>query len=210
MNGLTLARKISAFLALAASILLSGCDTVKLIQPYDADLYKNTESFYKQASLVIARGVSVSPNTPAEVRGIPAGTEASHPGHYSKFKDNYDELLIDSNALILRSLANSGTVGQLGQAIQAKIESAITQTLPSECDDLQGNFPGVSLTTRNYIDLKCLMGRWRVEHQGLSPQGDLTYGKQVLKSGNWEGRHKTLFTAILAIQQAEASKKSDE
>ncbi len=185
-----------------------GC-TVNLVQPYDADLYANTEAFFKKASAIITKGMNASPKIPDDIRAIPEKSEKQHPGHYNQFKNDYDALLIDSNSLILRSLSNYGQIDALGMEIQSKIEEVITSNFPNYCDSLQDNFSNVSLTTRNYIDLKCLIGRWSEVHQGKGKSGDITYGKQVLKRSNWEGRTKTLFNAILAIQRAEASKKNN-
>jgi len=186
---------------------LSACTTVNLVQPYDADLFNNTEAFYKNASTVIAKGISVSPKTSEELLAINDDEKEQHPGHYRQFYVDYNNLLIESNALILRSLSNSQQVDITGQAMQEKIEAVISESFPTECDTLQESFASVSLTTRNYIDLKCLIGRWSEAHQGRSPSGDITRGKQVLKKATWEGREKSLFDGILAIQTAEASKK---
>lgn len=189
-----------------AGLMLAGCATVTLVQPYDADLYANTEAFYKQAARVIARGVSASPRTSGDVRSIADGAEAQHPGHYRQFRADYDTLLIESNALILRSMANATRIGAAGQQLHDKIEAAITESFPSECDSLQASFAEVSLTTRNYIDLKCLIGKWSEQHQNP----DLTNGKRILKQSNWEGRAKSLFQGILAIQSAQAAKQKGE
>ena len=197
---------VKLFCVLLFFILAAGC-TVNLVQPYDADLYSNTEEFYKKASAMIGKGVNVSPKLPRDIRAIPDGSKEQHPGHYNQFKNDYDALLVDCNSLILRSLSNSGQIDALGRDIQSKIEEAITSNFPTSCDSLQNTFSGVSLTTRNYIDLKCLIGRWATEHEGKREDNDITYGKQVLKKSNWEGRSKTLFDSILAIQKAEASKK---
>jgi hypothetical protein len=196
--------ELCCVLILFASLI--GC-AVNLVQPYDADLYANTEAFYKKASAMIAKGMNASPKTSDEIKAIKKGSEEKHPGHFNQFKDDYDALLIDSNSLILRSLSNSGQINALGMQIQAKIEEAITSNIPGSCDSMQDDFPGVSLTTRNYIDLKCLIGSWSEVHQGRGPSGDITFGKMILKKSIWEGRAKTLFDGILAIQKAEASKK---
>jgi len=195
------------FITLLLVCCLSACTTVNLVQPYDADLYNNTEAFYKNASAMIAKGISVSPKTSEQLLAIADDEKAQHPGHYRQFYVDYNSLLIESNALILRSLANSQQLDNSGQAIQQKIEAVISESLPTECDSLQQSFPSVSLTTRNYIDLKCLVGRWSEAHQGHDPNGDITRGKQILKQAAWEGRAKSLFDGILAIQTAEASKK---
>jgi hypothetical protein len=199
-------KSIRIFFILFFIFSLIGC-TINLVQPYDADLYANTESFYEKASAMVAKGITLSPKFSDDIRDIPAGTEEQHPAHYNQFKGDYDALLIDCNSLILRSLSNSGEIDKIGREIQKKIEMAIVSTLPNSCDSLQESFPNVSLTTRNYIDLKCLIGRWSEVHQGKNGSDDITFGKQVLKKSNWEAREKTLFEAILAIQTAEASKK---
>lgn len=199
---------VGLFCVLVLCISVASC-TVKLVQPYDADLYANTESFYKKVSAMIAKGANVSPKLPNDIRAIPEDSKEQHPGHYNQFKEDYDALLVDCNSLILRSLSNSGKIDKIGRDLQAKIESTITNSCPSSCDTLQSTFSDVSLTTRNYIDLKCLIGRWSEEHQGNGENGDITYGKQILKKSNWEGRSQALFNCILAIQTAEASKKED-
>ncbi len=198
-------KKISFSVLLVILVFSSGCTTT-LVQPYDKDLYNNTEAFYKKTSSVINRGMKVSPKTSTEVKAIPDKQKEVHPAHFKQFEADYKELVVDANSLILRSLANSGKLDDIGQNVQLKIELAITKVLPDTCDTLQSSFPGVSLTTRNYIDLKCLIGKWSITHQGLGEQGDSTYGKQILKSSNWEARMGTLFQGILAIQKAEAFK----
>jgi len=199
---------VRLLIVMCLPLYISSCN-VTLVQPYDAELYKNTENFYKKASTVIARGMSVSPKTSNEVRSISDATKEQHPGHYKQFKRDYDALLVENNALILRSLANSDQIDKMGKKLQAKIEAAIEKKLPGDCDSLQSSFVGVSLTTRNFIDLKCVIGRWNDVHQGKGSNNDSTYGKQILKQANWEGRSKTLFDAILAIQKAEATKKDE-
>lgn len=185
-------------------IFLSGCIPVTLVQPYDADLYSNTEAFYKKASDLIAKGVSVSPVSNEERDAITPQEAEHHPGHYKQFKAGYESLLVDANALILRALANSGSIDSKALEIHIKIENAITNSIPNGCDDLQNQFSGVSLTVRNYIDLKCLIGSWEKQHNSK----DLTGGKLILKKANWEARSKSLFEGILAVQKAEAAKKN--
>ena len=185
------------------TIFLSGCITVNLVQPYDSDLYSNTESFYKKASALIADGVSVSPVSNKERDLISSQEKEKHPGHYKQFKVKYDSLLIDANALILRALASSGRIDLKAQQIHTKIENAITKSSPGNCDDLQKQYSNVSLTVRNFLDLKCMIGNWEKQHNSTK----FTGGKLILKKANWEARSKTLFDGIIAIQKAEASKK---
>lgn len=188
---------------LLISLMLFGC-TVTLVQPYDAELYKNTEAFYKKAATMILKGENSSP-TAQQLANITPKAASDNPGHFSKFKTDYDELLVDSNALILRSLANSGKVDDIGKQAQAKIEDLIRGNISTACETAQQDFPSVDLTTRNYIDLKCLVTKWKNEHQGVGGT-DASDGKQILKKANWEGRERTLFDSILAIQSAEAFK----
>lgn len=191
--------------SISVFLFIAGCTTVTLVQPYDADLYSNTESFYKKTSKMIAKGISVSPKTNSDRKAIKDNNVEEHPGHYNQFKDKYDSLLIDANSLILRALANSGSIDSNAQEMHTKIESAITNSIPNECDDLQNEFSSVSLTVRNYIDMKCLIGKWGQQHNSKDSTGD----KLILKKANWEARSKTLFQGILAIQKSEASKKDD-
>lgn len=184
-------------------LALTGC-TVTLVQPYDAELYKSTEAFYKKAATVILKGESASP-TGQQLASITSKAASENPGHFSKFKADYDELLVDSNALILRSMANSGKVDDLGKQAQSKFEGFIGGDVASACETIQQDFPAADLTTRNYIDLKCLVAKWKNEHEGVGGAGT-SEGKQILKKGIWEGRERTLFNAILAIQSAEAFK----
>lgn len=198
-------KRLKTLLLSVFFVALSGCSLVTLVQPYDADLYSNTESFYKKSSEVIAKGISVSPKTNGERDGITHSDIEKHPGHYNQFKSDYSSLLIDVNSLILRALANSGDIASKAQEVHTKIENAITKSIPDKCDDLQNEFSEVSLTTRNYIDLKCLIGKWESQHNSKDTSGQ----KLILKKANWEARSKSLFQGILAIQKAEASKKDD-
>lgn len=183
-------------------LCFTGCKTLTLVQAYDKDLYANTENFYKDASIVIAKGMSDSPLKSNEIEAIVQGKEKDHPGHYSNFKLEYERLVVESNSLILRSLANSSKIGKLGNDIQTKVENAIVKQIKTECDTSQEQFKNVSLTTRNYIDLKCMIVKWQRVHKD-QPKG-------ILKSALWEGRNLTLFNAILAIQKAEVSKKQNK
>lgn len=186
-------------------LLVSGCTTVTLVQPYDAVLYNNTELFYKKASELIARGVADSPRTNDERKKMSKDTGDQSAGHYNAFKDQYGALVIDVNLLILRALANSSKIDAKAQGIHIKLEEYISKGMSEECKELHKGFIDVSLTVRNYIDLKCLIEKWDREHQS----DEITRSTMILKKANWEGRSKNLFGAILAIQNAEASKKTD-
>lgn len=189
------------------SLTLIGC-TVTLVQPYDAELYKNTETFYKKSEEMILRGENSSP-TAQQLANIPLKAASDNPGHFSKFQADYDELIVESNSLILRSLANFGKVDEIGKQAQSKIEDVIRGQNTTACETVHKDFPSVDLTTRNYIDLKCIVTKWKNEHQGVGGIG-APDGKQILKKANWEGRERILFQAILAIQSAEASKNKSK
>lgn len=177
--------------------LLAGC-TLKLVQPHDAQLYTNTEQFYKNAASLLSNGEQSSPANRQHLAALSAQQIDQHPGHYSQFQTAYDRLVIESNALILRSLANSGTLSSPGKQLQAGIERHLQQGLSTQCDTLQRDFPDADLTTRNYIDLKCLITKWQGEHDQANPP--------ILYKATWQARSNALFDGILAIQSAETHK----
>ncbi|MQG95035.1 hypothetical protein [Pseudomonas sp. MN1F] len=177
--------------------LLAGC-TLKLVQPHDAQLYTNTEQFYKSAASLLSKGEQSSPANLQQLAALSAQHVNPHPGHYSQFQAAYEQLVIESNALILRSLANTGTLSTPGKQLQAGVERLLQQGLSTQCDALQRDFPDADLTTRNYIDLKCLVVKWQGEHRQAS--------QQILYKATWQARNNTLFDGILAIQSAETSK----
>ncbi len=192
----------AAFLMIGAiSLLLTAC-TVKVVQPYDERLYNDTEAFFKKADVMVEQGKKVSPDTDAQRAAISKPEE--HPGHVSAFSSKYDTLAVDSDALILRALANSQSVGSLGSETQARLNDVIDKSIPSACPDLLKGLEKVDLTTMNFVDLKCTVLTWKEQH------GDpaLTRGTGILKKANWEGRKKALFDTILAIQKAEGFKKN--
>jgi hypothetical protein len=187
-------------LALLAGALLAGC-TFTLVQPYDEKLFNDTEAIYKKAAGMIDDGMSASPRTDDERRAIKEPAKSA--AHFSAFKPRYDALLNDSDALLMRAMAGSAKLDATGLRINQKIEELIAKELPSQCEDLDREFQNVSLTVKNYVDLKCLLLRWREQHQDPV----LTDKTQILKRGNWEGRKGTIFNAVLAIQKAEGFKK---
>jgi len=180
--------------------LHSAC-AVKLVQPYDQKLVSDTESFYKKAASFIDAGKVVSPTTDADRANIDDPTV--HPGHFSNFEPKYDELLVDTEALILRGMASSAEIDAVGAAIQNKIDKLIKAELPSNCPELENEFGRVSLTVANYVDLKCMILKWKDRHD----DEHFTQEKKILKRGNWESRRLNLFNTILAIQKAEGFKK---
>ena len=68
--------------------------------------------------------------------------------------------------------------------MQGKIEKLISDPLSSQCSELESEFAGTSLTVKNYVDLKCVLVRWRAQH------GDdkITDSAMILKKANWEAR----------------------
>jgi hypothetical protein len=199
-----MAQKKSAILISGLLVLLfSGCTTVRIVQPYDDRLFDETETFFKNADAMVERGKSVSPRSDAERAAIVEPTK--HPGHISAFESKYDELLVDSDALILRAIVNGQVVDYLGSKIGEKINAAIESSLPSVCEEVaEAAAAKMSLTAMNFVDLKCIVIKWKEEHGDK----ELTDGKSILKKVNWEGRKIALFTAILSIQKAEGFKKN--
>ena len=180
---------------------LTGC-TVTLVQPYDEKLFNDTEELYKKAAAMIGEGESTSPVTDDQRRAI--ADPAKHPAHFSKFAPKYDALLIDADALLMRSMAGSSKLDATGIRINTKIEKLISEGLPSYCAELEQEFAAAtSLTVKNYVDVKCLLVRWRAQHA----DPELTQDKLILKRANWEGRRLLFFNAVLSIQKAEGFKK---
>lgn len=182
--------------------LTSGC-AVTLLQPYDEKLLTDTESVFKKASAMIDDGIANSPKTDDERSAIQA--TADHPAHASKFEARYAALGTDADALILRALSKSQDVDDAGEKLQKKINELVESSLPSQCDDIEGEL-GVStssLTVKNYIDLKCVFVRWKAQHSDAK----LTRNTGILKKTNWELRKSAIFSVTLAIQRAETSKK---
>lgn len=181
-------------------LLLTAC-TVKLVQPYDEKLLNDTEAFYKKAATTIEEGRSASPRTDDERNKIIEPTK--HPAHISAFESKYDALIVDSDALILRAIAGSQSIDSVGEAVQTKINELIEAKLPTLCPELKENLGKVSLTAMNFVDLKCLVLKWRKDHADK----ELTEGTGILKKANWEGRQVVLFETVLAIEKAERFKK---
>jgi hypothetical protein len=194
-------RSLAAILIVGFLVFTAPACNIKLVQPFNEKLFNDTEALYKKAAEMIAEGKAVSPKTDDQRAAISVLIE--HPAHISSFESKYDALIVDSEALILQAMAGSQEIDAAGQAIQGKIDELIDASLPSKCPDLQAEFAKVSLTAKNFVDLKCLILKWQAEH------GDekLTKGTSILKKANWEGRKAVLFNIILAIQKAESFKK---
>lgn len=194
-------RSLAAVLTAGFLLLFVTACTTRLVQPYNEKLLNDTEAFYKKAATMIEEGKAVSPKTDEERAAINKPSE--HPAHISAFDPKYDVLIVDSEALILRAMSGSQEIGTTGKAIQNKINELIEASLPSQCPELQAELGKVSLTVGNFVDLKCLILKWRADHG----DGKLTKGTGILKKANWEGRKVVLFDTILAIQMAEGFKK---
>lgn len=182
-------------------LLLTSC-TLKVVPKYDDKLYNDTEAFFKKADAMIELGKAVSPKTDDERALITKPDQ--HPSHVSAFESKYNELLLDSDVLILRAIVNEQGADSIGKAVQTKISALINESLPSNCTDLeQAQTAKTSLAAMNFVDLKCIIIKWKDQH------GDqkLTQKKGILKKSNWEGRKLVIFDAILAIQKAEGFKK---
>lgn len=206
-------RRISVVTLLSCFLFLTTGCAVTLVQPYDEKLLADTEALFKKASTVIDDGIAKSPKTENERNHLKAAAStpnsvtplASNPAHFTQFESRYNDLTVDVDALILRSLSKAAEVGPLGQKLQKRIEDLINQAIPSACDDLQSEFGAMtsSLTVMNYVDLKCLLIRWKAQHGDVT----VTNGTGILKKVNWELRKSAVFAATLAIEQAETSKK---
>ena len=180
---------------------LAGC-MPRLVQPHDEALVTATEALYAEAAEMIDDGIAASPRTDAERDAFRPSTRSD--GHYSRYEPRYDKLIRASDLMILRAMAGSDGVDRLGQTLQAKIEAAIDNAVPSVCAELTDSFNelgATSLTVRNQVDLKCLLTRWKEQHADPA----LTRNSLILKRANWETRRASLFRVVLAIQRAQLS-----
>lgn len=188
--------------SIVAALFVGGC-AVTLVQPYDEKLLTDTEAVFKKASTMIDDGIANSPKTDDQRAAIQK--PESHFAHVSKFEGRYAALSTDADALILRALSKAEEVDRIGQKLQGQINDLVENSLPSQCDDIEKELGlnTTSLTVKNYIDLKCLIVRWKAQHSDPT----LTKGTGILKRTNWDLRKSTMFSATLAIQKAETSKK---
>jgi hypothetical protein len=193
-------RPVAIYAAIALLMFVSAC-SIKLVQPYNEKLLDDTQAFYKKAAAMIEEGMAVSPKTDEERAMIVKPAE--HPANVSSFLPEYDALIVDSEALILRAMTGSQQIDATAQNIQGKLDELIEAYLPSRCPELKAEFGKISLTAMNFVDLKCLILKWREDHGNQQ----LTRGTGILKQANWEGRKAVLFNTLLAIQKAEGFKK---
>lgn len=177
-------------LLLGVVFLTSGCTTT-LVSPYDEKLVTDTEAFYKKAAILIEKGRSVSPLKDDDRKNIQNPTE--HQGHASKFEGDYNSLIIDTETLILRAMASDKKIDSMGQKLQAKISNLIETEIPSNCQQLAAEFAQASLTAQNYVDLKCIILKWKQRHSDMS----FTKNTKILKKANWESRKRTVFNAAI-------------
>ena len=178
-------------------LFLAGCGAV-IVQPYDAGLVDKTEAIYRKGAEMIMKGWAVSPRTDSQRAALEAAGDS--PAAFSHFEAQYDGLILDTEILILRAMSGSMDIGPAGEKIQSRVEELIQADVPSMCPGLQEEFGSISLTARNYVDLKCLFLRWKEQHRE----------RGILKKANWEGRKIALFDIIYAIDRAESFKRERE
>lgn len=172
-------------------ISLNSC-SVTLVQPFDEKLLSDTDAFYKISAEVIIQGETVSPRYLKDVT-----INSQHPAHYSKFEQKYNSLIVSVDALILRAMSGSQKIDTAGKYIQEKLTKLVEASIPTYCPELRREIGTVSLTAQNFVDLKCMILKWKEDHKKAG----------IVKKGLWEGRKRTLFNLILAIQSAERFKK---
>lgn len=177
-------------------IFLQSC-TVTFVQPYDEKLVDATDAFYKSTSLALENARLNSPDS----RRLKEGEDASsNSGHISKYENTYSKLKIEANALIIRSLVNSEKVDKTVTGAHDQINTLISESLPSNCTNGEATIPGqITLTVQNYLDLKCLVTYWEVQHRNAP--------NEILTKHNWEVRQRPLMQMIVDIQKAESFKK---
>lgn len=190
-----LARTFSCILLI---VIISGCTTVKFVQPYDDSLITGIQEFYKSTAKFVENGKQVSPPT------RPDSEDLSNKGHLSHYQDGYSNLVIEVNNLIIRSMVNSVKVDELGKSMQDKVEQLIDESIPSVCAGTQARLGKefTSLTVKNFADLKCLVSRWKVQHENAP--------SKTLTSGDWQRRHTTLMNVVIEIQRAESFKQVEK
>jgi hypothetical protein len=194
-------RKISRLWLCAISLcLMSGCTTT-LVQPYDDKLFDDTEAVYRKISAVVLEGLLVSPLRDDERQRI--ASPEKHPGHYLKFEDKYEDLIIETDLLIIRAAANYQAVDAAGVAAQERLGGLIEEKIKTQCPEMQDKFKSVGLTAGNYLDLQCVILSWRTQHRNP----EVTQGTGILKRANWEARSNGVFDIVLAIQKSESFKK---
>lgn len=184
------------------TLYITGCTTT-LTSPYSEKLSSDSEQFYKDAATVFEEGRAVSPATDFERSQI--SQPENHAGHYSNFEQRYNKLIIDSESLILLAIASDNNIGIAGQHIQSELSKIVSETVPAKkCDEIKKDLgtDSSTLLVANYIDLKCILVKWKEEH--ADPQ--LTQNKLILKKSNWEGRKKQLFNIVLILQKSAKSK----
>jgi len=182
-------------LFLSLVFIVQSC-TLTFVHPYDEKLLDATEAFYKTHSLGIEEARAKSPISRNDVN---AANPEENPGHMSHFSVFYAKAKIDANALIIRALVNSGNVDDNAAELHGEINDFIASSLPSNCNnDTALVSDQITLTLQNYLDLKCLVTHWQVQHQ-KAPH-------QVLKKVNWESRQVSLMRLIMSMQKAEALK----
>lgn len=183
------------FFVLFFILLVQSC-TVTFVQPYDEKLVDATESFYKDTSLAIEEAREKSP---LNRNNIDPNKPEENSGHLSKHAMFYSKAKVNANALIIRAMVNSGKVDKIAVNTHVEIEEVISKSLPSNCANDRATISGqITLTLQNYLDLKCLVTHWEVQHKNAP--------NEVLKKVNWESRQVSLMGMIVSIQKAESFK----
>jgi hypothetical protein len=176
-------------------LLVQSC-TVTLVQPYDEKLVEATESFYKDTSLAIE---DARERSPINRDNIDPNKPEENTGHFSKYTTFYSKAKVNANALIIRAMVNSGKIDKIATDIHKEIEEVISKSLPSNCENDRATISGeITLTLQNYLDLKCLVTHWEVQHKGAP--------YEVFRKSNWESRQLSLMRMIVNIQKAESFK----
>lgn len=191
-------KNITTSLTIILILYLTGCTTT-LTSPYSDKLAVDTEQFYKNAALVLEDGRVASPMTDRERSEIK--NPENHTGNYSKFEQQYNRLIIDSESLILLAVVNDDKIDVAGQYIQSELNNIVSETVPAKkCEEIKNtiNIKDATLAVNNYIDLKCLVVGWKEQH--ADPR--FTQNTLILKKSNWEARKKQLFNTVLMLQKS--------
>lgn len=177
-------------------LFVQSC-TVTFVQPYDEKLVDATESFYKDTSLAIE---SAREKSPVNRDNVDPSKPEENSGHLSQYASFYSKAKVNANALIIRAMVNSGKVDKIAANTHIEIEEVISKSLPSNCKNDRAAISGqITLTLQNYLDLKCLVTHWEVQHKSAP--------HEILKKVNWESRQVSLMGMVVSIQKAESFKK---
>jgi hypothetical protein len=167
---------------------------IKFYSSFDQALFNQTEKFYQDASVLISKAKSASPKLRESIKSYDKINE--HPAHVSQLERTYESLIIGSDVLLLRAISNGVVIDDWAKI--TKVNELIDVSLPSMCKSTLESHK-LSLSAKNYIDLKCLILNWREQHKNAPDS--------ILKKVNWESRQAILFQMLIIIQKYELSKK---